>query len=156
MTSDNISEKWTIVCNCDKSILQAHGQPIQVAICHCGDCRKAEGGEPETETLALIRRDQITSSLDLLKCVSGEQYNDKVPRYFCDSCDSYLLGDCTPIGFEMAIVPTLRISTESKFKVPDYHMHLQEGVSIPEEDGLPKYQGNPEDPYMARLVQKCS
>ena len=86
----------------------------------------------------------------------AENYNDKVPRYFCDSCGVCMVGDCKPVGFAMVIVPTGRISAEAKAGDPDYHMHLEEGTVKPENDGLPQYHGHPEDPHMAALVEGCS
>ena len=153
MTNTNA---WTITCRCGKTVLQAHGQPIHVAICHCSDCRLAQGGEAPTERLALMRRDQVESAVDSLKEVPAEAYNDKVPRYFCTACGSCMMGDCTPIGFDMAIVPTARMSADAPERSPDYHMHLGEGTTSPAEDGLPRYNGNPEDPHMAALIEGCS
>lgn len=156
MTDESKPEQWTITCQCESTELQAHGQPIQVAICHCADCRVAQGGNAATETLVLMRRDQVDSTLNDLKVVPGEDYNDKVPRYFCSSCGSCLVGDATPVGFDMVIVPTARISSASIVGRPDYHMHLGEGITEAEDDGLPKYQGHPEDRHMALLVEGCS
>ena len=156
MSAENTSKGWTITCQCKKTVLEAHGKPIHVAICHCADCRKAQGGEASTEILVLMRRDQVDSQLDEMKVVPAEEYIDKVPRYFCPSCDSCLVGDVTPAGFNMAIVPTARISADVQIGKPDYHMHLQHGTTKPENDGLPRYQGNPEDPHMAALIEGCS
>lgn len=156
MTSDRASEEWTITCQCKNTVLSGHGKPIQVAICHCADCRAAQGGEAPTEILALIRRDQVESKLDELKVVPADEYNDKVPRYFCKSCNSCLVGDCTPIGFDMAIVPTARMSSGGQLRDPDYHMHLRDATVNPDDDGLPRYQADPEDPHMAALIGGCS
>jgi hypothetical protein len=106
--------------------------------------------------LVLLRRDQIDTKLDDLKAVSGDAYLDKVPRYFCNSCGDWLLGDCTPIGFDMALLPAARISAQVMKRNPDYHMHLEQSLIEPPDDGLPRFQGNPEDPYMATLIEGCS
>ncbi|MEM7016688.1 MAG: GFA family protein [Pseudomonadota bacterium] len=156
MPTQNKSEGWTITCQCGDTVLEAHGEPIQIAICHCADCRAAQGGQSATETLALMRRDQVDSHLDNLKIVPAEDYNDNVPRFFCKSCNACLVGDCTPVGFDMVIVPTRHISSEVSIGAPDYHMHLEEGIVKPENDGLPHYNGNPEDPHMALLIEGCS
>jgi hypothetical protein len=156
MSSDNEAEQWTITCQCKQTVLQARGEPIQVAICHCADCRKAQGGKHATENLVLMRRDQIVSDLAELKVLPAEEFNDQVPRYFCASCDSCLVGDCTPVGFNMVIVPTVCISADANIHKPDYHMHLAEGITKPDTDGLPQYQGNPEDPHMAALIEGCA
>jgi hypothetical protein len=103
-----------------------------------------------------MRRDQVDSTLDDLKVVPAEEYNDKVPRYFCKSCGSCLVGDCTPVGFKMVIVPTARICADAKIGKPEYHMHLEQGTVQSENDGLPQYAGHPEDPHMAALVTGCS
>ncbi len=156
MAADPQSEEWTITCQCKKTVLQAHGEPIQVAICHCADCRRAQGGDAATETLVLMRRDQVDSAIDGLKVVPAEEYKDHVPRYFCDTCGSCLVGDCTPVGFAMVIVPTVRISPNAEIGAPNYHMHLVDRTSAPADDGLPRYPGHPEDPHMAALVAGCS
>lgn len=156
MTKDKKAERWTIACRCNKTTLQAHEAPIQIAICHCSDCRIAQGGNAATQTLALMRRDQIDSKLDDLKVVPAEEYIDKVPRYFCESCGDCLVGDCTPIGFDMVIVSAPRMSAQAMVGKPDYHMHLQHRIIEPADDGLPRFQGNPEDPYMAALIAGCS
>ena len=150
------TEAWVITCPCTNTVLAAHGEPIQVAIYHCADCRQAQHETAATETLALMRRDQIDSPLDDLKVVAAENYNDGVPRYFCKSCNSCLVGDCTPVGFDMVIIPVSRVSSNANVGKPDYHMHLDEGTTDPEDDGLPRYGGNPEDPHMALLVEGCS
>lgn len=56
----------------------------------------------------------------------------------------------------MVIVPTARIPSAVIAGPPDYHMHLGEGVAEAEDDGLPRYDGRPEDPHMALLVEACS
>lgn len=116
----------------------------------------AQGGSAPTQILALMRRDQVESTIDHLKVVPAEEYIDKVPRYFCDSCGDCLVGDCTPIGFDMVIVPTTRMSAAASVGDPDYHMHLVHRTAEPADDGLPRFQGNPEDPYMAALIKGCS
>ena len=156
MTNESNSGQWTITCQCQNTVLQAHGAPIHVAICHCADCRTAQGGHSETETLALMRRDQVESALDGLKVVPADDYNDKVPRYFCASCNSCLVGDCTPVGFGMVIVPTARISANANIGKPDYHMHLAEGIAKPASDGLPRYNSQPENLHMAQLIEGCA
>ena len=53
----------------------------------------------------------------------------------------------------MVIVPTSRMSDMAELGDPDYHMHLEHGTTEPPADGLPRFQGHPEDPYMAALVE---
>lgn len=104
MSSDNECEQWAITCQCKQTVLQARGDPIQVAICHCADC---QNGKHAAEKLALMRLNQIVSDLAELEVVPAEGYNDQLPRYFRASCDSRLVGDCTSVGFNMVIVPTV-------------------------------------------------
>lgn len=156
INTNSNAQGWTIACQCNETVLKAHGAPIQIAICHCSDCRMAQGGNAATQNLALMRRDQVESSLDNLKVVAAEEYIDKVPRYYCDACGDCLVGDCTPVGFDMVIVPTSRMSDMAELGDPDYHMHLEHGTTEPPADGLPRFQGNPEDPYMAALVEGCA
>ena len=92
MAADPQSEEWTITCQCKKTVLQAHGEPIQVAICHCADCRQAQGGNAATETLVLMRRDQVDSAIDGLKVVPAEEDKDNVPRFFCTGIHASITG----------------------------------------------------------------
>lgn len=156
MTNESNTGRWTITCQCKTTVLQAQGTPIHVAICHCADCRTAQGGSSATETLALMRRDQVESTLEGLQVVPADAYNDQVPRYFCATCNSCLVGDCTPVGFDMVIVPTARMSADANIGQPDYHMHLGEGIVNPASDGLPHYHSQPEGPHMAQLLEGCA
>ncbi len=156
MIAEHASRSWSVECECGEAILQGQGVPIQIAICHCNDCRTARGGDASTHTLVLVRRDQLTTAFDGIKAVSGSEYLDLVPRYFCDSCGDWMVGDCTSIGFDMALLPRDRISSQRTLGEPDYHMHLEQKITEPPKDGLPRFQGNPEDPYMAELIEKCA
>lgn len=103
-----------------------------------------------------MRRDQVDSRLTGLREVPAQEYNDLVPRYFCPSCGVCLVGDCTPVGFGMVIVPTERICSTLEIPSPQYHMHVGEGIAAPANDGLPRYDANPEGAHMDELVQGCS
>ena len=98
--------KWTVTCKCGKSVLKCHGPQVQVAFCHCVDCRKANGGK-DVETLLLYRRDQIELPEDesVLELVPNSEFKYNVPRYICKTCRSYLLADvslCPPAkGYPM-------------------------------------------------------
>lgn len=147
---------WEIVCECKSTNLSAHGSAIQIAICHCADCRKANQEQTQTQTLALLRRDQIETRLDELDVIPGEQYNDGVPRYFCKQCKRCLFGDCTPIGFDMVIVPVEVMTNHQWRPIAQYHMHVEEKVVDIADDGLPQFMGNPEGVQMQQLIDACS
>jgi hypothetical protein len=149
-------DRWLITCACQNTELEAHGSPIHIAICHCADCRSANDGDSFTQTLVMIRRDQVDTSLDGLNVVPGTKYNDAVPRYFCTDCGTCLLGDCSPIGFDMAIVPIEGVPATLSVNGPDYHMHSDEAIVEPANDNLPKYQANPEGHHMATLLEQCA
>lgn len=163
-------EDWIITCpsGCDVKLTVSGKTLLQVANCYCSDCRKANGGKL-IEELALCTVKGLETmpfpqegdpKMDLFKIVPGDEYEDKVPRWFCKECDTWLLGDVRPAGFGMMIAPirNMASTTGVPMKAPQFYMHtgkMPEGSEPTPEDGLPRFASHPEDPFMAELVANC-
>ena len=86
----------TITCRCKKARVTLIGEPLIRTICHCHDCRKANGGQ-DSQDLMFASIKQIVAPVNL-KQVAGSEYNDKVPRYFCKDCGTFMYGDAAQKG----------------------------------------------------------
>lgn len=74
-------------CLCGSIHYQYEGEISEIAMCHCGQCRKAQGSAFATNALLLSKKFQITQGEALLKTYYS---SDIKKRVFCANCGSPL------------------------------------------------------------------
>ena len=115
-----------IICSC-KAVKASIGEPLLRTVCHCNDCRKANGGKP-VQDLLFCRINEVTIQGELDK-VPGSEYHDGVPRYFCKDCGTFIYGDASPKGWKCALFgPIEAISGPAITIKPQLHMGLGGGL----------------------------
>jgi len=153
---------------CDVKLTVSGKTVVSVAKCYCADCRKANGGKL-IEEVALCTLKGLEAmpfpvegepGYDKFKVMPAEDFEDKVPRYLCGECGTFLLGDVRPLGFQMMIMPTRNVTSTTgiPMKPAQFYMHCgkkPEGTEPIPADGLPQFNSQPEDPFMAELVANC-
>ena len=147
---------WTVTCSCGKTVLSCRGEIAQVAICHCVDCRKANGGK-DYEVNALYHRRQVsipTPPPPTLKLLPDADFKYMVPRYICSSCNSCLLADVSLCkdanGYPLAMTP-IEYIPPAVTKDQQYHIHVDEATVAPADDGLAKYESHPAGDHKTEL-----
>ncbi len=82
-------------CLCGGIRFRIHGELAPIQICHCTQCRKAQGGPFATNIPIAASALEWISGKDLIKCHRASP--DK-GRYFCGACGSpiYSQRDATP------------------------------------------------------------
>lgn len=125
----------TGACLCGGVQYQYEGALTEIAICHCGQCRQAQGGVFATN--APILREKLTWIMgeDLLKDYFSSPNKRRV---FCSTCGSPLFSQ----RMDMPDVVRLRLGTVTTDidRTPDYHIYYQDRARWFEEvDGLPQF-----------------
>ena len=118
-------------CFCGAITFQASGQPVKVAHCHCGSCRRAVGAAMVTS--AGFRSEQI---LFTNKQPTQFTTDDAVSRGFCDQCGS-------SVSYKRAandyVFIYIGLFDEPDKLVPQVHMMYSEKIEwMKIDDALPK------------------
>jgi hypothetical protein len=105
-------------CLCGGIHYQYNGEITEIAICHCGQCRKAQGSAFATNAPLLSSQFHITQGQELLKTYYS---SDIKKRVFCANCGSPLYSqlDDKPDVLRLRI-GTLDTATHTK---PSYHIY---------------------------------
>ena len=148
----------TIKCACDKIIAIFIGDPKLRTICHCRDCRKANGGDDFQDLMFCnINQIKIVVPRDQLIEVPASEYKDECPRYFCKDCNTFIYGDVSQKdGRPMALIGPMSVLTPTLPNMkPSLHMYIQDKVipALPN-DGLPRVESLSKSPYGKELMSK--
>ncbi|OUS25261.1 hypothetical protein A9Q99_21965 [Gammaproteobacteria bacterium 45_16_T64] len=128
-------------CLCGEVAYQYDGELTEVAICHCSQCRRAQGTPFVTN--APVNMDQLTflSGEHLLKDYFATENKRRV---FCSNCGSPIFSQ------RMDKLDTVRLRlgtfTTPISHTPDYHIYHSDRVEWFDcVAGIPTYaEGNPE------------
>ncbi|SDI19314.1 GFA family protein [Pseudomonas panipatensis] len=128
-------------CLCGGITFAVRGALAPIQVCHCSQCRKAQGG-PFATNLPLARADfQLLSGGELLRAYSASPGKR---RWFCARCGS-------PIYSERDALPgilRLRVGTLDGDLPTRAAVHLQVASAAnwwPLDDALPRYPGSKPD-----------
>jgi hypothetical protein len=124
-------------CLCGAVRYEARGEPIAVALCHCGSCRRAAGAPVVAWAMFGLESFDYTAGKAAVYASSPG-----VGRSFCASCG-------TSLAFTAGYMPGLVDVTVASLDDPEAlapQMHIWESQRLPWihlGDGLPRH---PEDP----------
>jgi hypothetical protein len=124
-------------CLCGAVRYAVHGEPIAVALCHCGMCRRAAGAPVVAWALFPLESLEYTAGKPATYASSPG-----VGRSFCASCG-------TSLGFTADYIPGLVDVTVASLDDPAAlppQIHIWEGKRLPWlhlSDDLPRYAEDP-------------
>jgi hypothetical protein len=129
-------EKTTGGCLCGAVRYEAIGEPMQVAHCHCEECRRSTGAAFATgvcfpvETVTWTQEEPISY-----------KSSDSFARLFCSHCGSSVAQHNLSTGTMWPLVGTL---DHPESVAPECHMFTKEQITwIKLNDGLPRHQTFP-------------
>ena len=120
-------------CQCGKVRYQADGEPVLVALCHCGMCRRASAAPMVAWAMFAQEQVRFTESEPARYASSAE-----AERGFCAGCG-------TQISFTADYIPGLIDLTVGSFDAPDTLrpvLHYWTSKQLPWlefDDGLPRH-----------------
>ncbi|MBL4789328.1 MAG: GFA family protein [Kordiimonadaceae bacterium] len=125
-------------CLCASISYEYDGELTELAVCHCGQCRRAQGSAFATNAPVKSAQFTITAGEELLKSYyscPGKR------RVFCSNCGSPIFSqrDDTPE------VMRLRVGTitSGNIRAPDYQIYCADKADwLVLSDNKPKYVGN--------------
>lgn len=133
---------YTGNCLCGGVQFRIDAQLAPIQVCHCSQCRKAQGGPFATNTPVSTAVFQLLSGAELLKVFEASPGKQRV---FCSQCGSpvYSKRDSLPgvlriraglINEPLAVQPALHAYTASKANwwTIDDHLPQFEGASVPQ------------------------
>jgi hypothetical protein len=119
-------------CLCGAVRYVAHGEPLNVMICHCRLCRKATG-QP-VFARAIFPTDQV----EIQGETRGYHSSEEVERRFCPNCGSGLFAGRSSRADRMAI--TLGSFDEPEALPPQAHIWASRRLAWMEHlDGIPSH-----------------
>ncbi len=132
---------WQMIkgsCLCTQVQYEYHGEITELAVCHCHQCKRAQG-------TAFVTNAPIESSK--LKWISGEALlksyysSENKRRVFCQNCASPLFSQRT----DMPETVRLRVGTVTHGHIPqpDYQIYCESSSSwFSLDESKPRYQQN--------------
>ena len=104
-------------CNCGAVTYSVTGDPLNVLICHCQDCREAHGSP--MSTVFVTKADQVTIDGPI-----GEyDRRGQNKRTFCTNCGTPMASNLYKAGLYAFFVPSIRSGSVGP---PKMHIYLNE------------------------------
>ena len=125
-------------CLCEEIQYQFDGSIDEVAVCHCGQCKRAQGTPFATNAPIALKNFTFTRGADFLKTYFSSE-NKK--RVFCSNCGSPLYSQRT----DMPDTIRLRLGTvtEGEIPEPNYEIYCESKSNWFNSDGhRPNYEKN--------------
>jgi hypothetical protein len=122
-------------CLCGNIQFVIHGELEPIQICHCSQCRKAQGSAFVTNIPVNVADFKITSGESYLKSFESSPGKE---RFFCSNCGSPILSKTTKLPGVLRIrAGTLNGDLKTR---PIYHIYYDSKANWFEvNDDLPKY-----------------
>jgi hypothetical protein len=133
-------------CSCGQIRYVARGEPVDVRVCHCSICQKANAGQPFAR--AVFFADAVSVTGETTSYPSSE----RTVRHFCARCGQHMFGRTTYDPVRLGI--SLASLDEPGALKPDMHFWVSDDPTAALlADGLPQYEQFPPD-YAKRLAPK--
>ena len=107
-------------CLCGGMQYQYDGEIAELAICHCNQCKRAQG-TPFVTNAPILRKHFTLLTGELLQ--KGYMASKNKRRVFCSNCGSPLFSQ--RIGRPDTIRLRIGTVTEGHIPKPDYHIHYE-------------------------------
>jgi len=131
----NQAAMYTGSCLCEGVKFRIRSELAPVQVCHCGQCRKAQGGPFATNMPVAVSALEFTAGKPLLKAYESSPGKS---RFFCSNCGSPVYSARTALPGVVRIRAGL-INEPLRVR-PESHAYVQSKCnwwSI--QDGLPQY-----------------
>jgi hypothetical protein len=126
-------------CYCGAVEIEADGEPVVQCYCHCNSCRRFTGSPVNAPVLWPRDNVRFFNGEDKLRHYS-ETGHGEAGRYSCSVCNG-------PVGaylFEAYLFDIFAGLVRDLTFTPTVHINYENAV-LPIKDGLPKFNGMPED-----------
>jgi hypothetical protein len=131
-------------CGCGQLRYVAHGEPIDVRVCHCSLCQAANGGK------ALPRAVFYATEVEIVGETTSYASSNRTNRFQCARCGEGVFGKTTYQPPRCAVA--LHTLDEQGVLKPDMRFWVSDDPEAAElNDGLPQYPEYPPD-YAARIA----
>ena len=134
-----LPETLTGHCYCGKTQITADSPPLQIAYCHCTDCRRVTGAP--VAAFAAFETSTVTLTPDV---TTTSPLTNSVKRRFCPSCGS-------PLTAEFAYLPKqvyvpLGLLDQADELPPELHCHTDSALKwLHIQDDTKRFAGTARD-----------
>lgn len=128
-----------VECLCGSVKYELHGELAAIQVCHCSQCRKAQGTPFATNIPVLEENFRITQGQELLK--EYESSPGKV-RVFCSVCGSPIISKKVSLpGVVRVRAGLIKGDLPVKIAFHAFTASKANWWSLSESDGVPHYEG---------------